>query len=57
MTNKYNKFLKKNQVEFNNKKIELMEKEIKNKIIAYRLMNSPIFDNQEEIEEEKSRSR
>ena len=59
MINKYNKFLKKNQIEFINKKIELVEKEIKNKLIAYRLMYSPIFENmeEEELEEEISRRR
>ena len=59
MINKYEKFLKKNQIEFINKKIELIEKEIKNKIIAYRLMNSPIFENinEEEIIEERSHKR
>ena len=57
--NKYNEFLKKSQIEFINKKIELIEKEVKNKLIAYRLMHSKIFENvqEEEIEEEKSRSR
>ena len=60
MVNKYNKFLKKNQIEFINKKIELMEKEVKNKLITYRLMHSPIFDElemDEEIVEERSRRR
>ena len=58
MVNKYNKFLKKNQIEFINKKIELIEKEVKNKIIAYRLMNSPIFKNiDDEITEERSHRR
>lgn len=59
MVNKYNKFLKKSQIEFINKKIELIEKEVKNKLIAYRLMHSEIFKNidDEEYEEERSRSR
>ena len=58
MINKYNRFLKKNQIEFINKKIELIEKEIKNKLIAYRLMHLPIFENMEdEKEEERSHSR
>ena len=59
MINKYNNFLKKNQIEFVNKKIELIEKEVKNKLIAYRLMHSPMFnelDSDAEFEE-KSRSR
>ena len=60
MVNKYNRFLKKTQIEFINKKIELIEKELKNKLITYRLMHSPIFDefeDEEEIEEERHRSR
>ena len=59
MVNKYNKFLKKSQIEFNNKKLELIEKELKNKLIAYRLMNVDIFDStkDEEIEDERSHRR
>ena len=51
MINKYNKFLKKTQIEFINKKIELIEKEVKNKLIAYRLMHSPLFNGLEEEDE------
>ena len=60
MVNKYNRFLKKDRIEFINKKIELIEKELKNKLITYRLMHSPIFDEleeEEEITEERHRSR
>ena len=60
MINKYDKFLKKTQLEFINKKIELIEKDIKNKLIAYRLIHSPIFNDmvdEEEREEEISRKR
>lgn len=59
MINKYNRFLKKDKIEFINKKIELIEKELKNKLITYRLMHSPIFDeiDEEEKEEERHRSR
>lgn len=60
MINKYDKFLKKSQIEFINKKIELIEKEVKNKLIAYRLMHSPLFtgfDDEDEYEEEMHRSR
>ena len=60
MINKYDKFLKKTQIEFINKKIELIEKEVKNKLIAYRLMHSPIFNNMDDEEdyvEERHRSR
>lgn len=61
MINKYDKFLKKTRIEFINKKIELIEKDIKNKLIAYRLVHSPIFNHvqeeEEEIVEERSRRR
>ncbi len=60
MINKYNRFLKKSEIEFINKKIELIEKEVKNKLMVYRLLNSPIFDEmdiEEEFEEERSRRR
>ncbi len=62
MINKYNKFLKKTQLEFINKKIELIEKDMKNKLIAYRLIHSPLFNNmemeeEEEIEEERRRGK
>ena len=61
MINKYDRFLKKTQLEFINKKIELIEKDVKNKLIAYRLLHSPVFENtieeEEEIEEEKNRRR
>ena len=59
MINKYDRFLKKTQIEFINKKIELIEKEVKNKLIAYRLMHSPLFNelDEEELTEERSRSR
>ncbi len=61
LINKYDKFLKKTQLEFMNKKIELIEKDMKNKLIAYRLLHSPIFSNMEmeedELEDERTRSR
>ena len=64
MINKYNKFLKKTQIEFMNKKIELIEKEVKNKLIAYRLIHSPLFFNkndeyeeEDELEDERSHRR
>lgn len=65
LINKYNRFLKKEQIDFINKKIETIEKETKNKLIAYRLMHSPIFangmflqdENIDEYEEERSHSR
>lgn len=60
MINKYDKFLKKTQIEFINKKIELIEKEVKNKLIAYRLMHSPLFNemnDEDEYVEERHHSR
>ncbi len=62
MINKYNKFLKKTQLEFLNKKMEIIEKDLKNKLIAYRLLHSPIFtniqmENEEEIVEERRRGK
>ena len=65
MINKYNKFLKKTQLEFINKKIELIEKDMKNKLITYRLLHSPIFNNvvmeddsyEENYEEERRRGK
>ena len=60
MVNKYNRFLKKREIDFNNKKIELIEKELKNKLITYRLMHSKVFgeiEEDEEIVEERHRSR
>ncbi len=52
MINKYDKFLKKTQLEFINKKIELIEKQIKNKLIAYRLIHSKVFESDKEESEE-----
>ena len=63
MINKYNKFLKKTQLEFINKKIELIEKDMKNKLIAYRLLHSPLFNNmqmddmEEDMVEERRRGK
>jgi len=60
MINKYDKYLKKTQIEFINKKIELIEKEVKNKLITYRFMHSPLFaemGEEDEYEEEMHRSR
>ena len=51
LINKYNKQLKKTELEFMNKKIELIEKDIKNKLIAYRLVHSPIFENVKNIDD------
>lgn len=53
MINKYDKFLKKTQLEFINKKIELIEKEVKNKLIAYRLINSPMFNNVQMVDDDE----
>lgn len=37
LINKYNRYLKKEKIEFNNKKIEVIEKEIKQKLYEYSL--------------------
>ena len=59
LINKYNKFMKKEKVELINKKIELIEKEIKDKLLACRLVHSQKVKSidDEEIVEEKRRSR
>ncbi len=59
LINKYNKFMKKEKVELINKKIELIEKEIKDKLLACRLVHSRKVKSieDEEIVEEKRRSR
>lgn len=61
MINKYNRFLKKAQIELINKKIELIEKNIKNKLLAYRLIHTQMLNEQkmksEQKEEEKNRRR
>ena len=60
MVNKYSNFLKKNQIQLINKKIELIENEVKNKLIVYRLMHSPMFnelDIDDELEEKRQHSR
>ena len=68
LINKYERFLKKEQMEFLNKKIKLIEEELKNKLLAYRLlhsnmfMNNPVFtndsyDEETEYEEEHHRKR
>ena len=57
LINKYNKFLEKKQAELINKKIELIEKNIKNKLLAYRLINSQKEEKKNQINEEKNRRR
>ena len=57
LTNKYNKFIKKEKIELNNKKLELIEKEIRDKLIAYRLTCTKTNVDQEEIVEERRHSR
>ena len=60
--NKYNKFLKKTQIDLANKKLELIEKEIKNKLLECRMVHAKILekvheDKEEEIVNERRRSR
>ena len=66
MINKYEKHLDKKKMEFNKKKIEVIEKELKNKLIMYRLINTKNVvnsnyyvndDYEEEMEEERHRTR
>ena len=62
MINKYNKFLKKIQIDLVNKKIELIEKEIKNKLLECRMIHTAILDkiyedDEEEIVDERRHSR
>jgi len=62
LINKYKKYLKKEQLEFLNKKIELLEIEIKNKLLSMQIINSAIYnsynaDNDYEVIEEKEQSR
>lgn len=59
---KYNKFLKKNQVDLANKKLELIEKEIKNKLLECRMIRTSILEKvhetkDDEIVSERRRSR
>lgn len=60
--NKYNKFLKKNQMDLINKKLELIEKEIKNKLLECRMIHASVLEKvheekDEEIVNERRRSR
>lgn len=60
--NKYNKFLKKNQMDLINKKLELIEKEIKNKLLECRMIHTSVLEKvheekDEEIVNERRRSR
>lgn len=60
LINKYERFLKKEQKLFYDKKIDLIEKEIKNKLLEYRLIQnamSKFLDEEPIFEEERTRSR
>ena len=66
MINKYEKFLDKKKMEFNQKKVDLIIQNLKKKLITYRLMQTPVFikqndyqkDNYEDdYEEERHRTR
>lgn len=64
MINKYERFLKKEQQEFLKKKISLIEKEVKDKLLAYQIMKQkivqkPLYQEEytDEMEEERHRSR
>ncbi len=62
LINKYKRYLKKEQLEFLNKKIELLEIEIKNKLLSMQIINNAIYNNYNNMnenyeEEEKEQSR
>ena len=60
LINKYERFLKKEQKLFYDKKLALIEKEIKNKLLEYRLIRqamSKFLDDEPVYEEERTRSR
>ncbi len=57
LINKYNKHLKKEQLEFLNKKIELVNADIRNKLISIQMMHSINLKKEEYDEEEKKTSR
>ncbi len=66
MINKYEKFLDKKKMEFNQKKVDLIIQNLKKKLITYRLMQTPVFikqndyqndDYDDDYEEERHRTR
>lgn len=66
MINKYEKFLDKKKMEFNQKKVDLIIQNLKKKLITYRLMQTPVFikqndyqneDYEDDYEEERHRTR
>ncbi len=66
MINKYEKFLHKKKMEFNQKKVDLIIQNLKKKLITYRLMQTPVFikqndyqneDYEDDYEEERHRTR
>ena len=60
LINKYEKFLDKKKREFNKKKIELIEKDLKDKLVMYRIVNTKNnlnYYEDEEFEEERHHTR
>ena len=52
MINKYEKFLDKKKMEFNQKKVNLIIENLKKKLITYRLMQTPVFIKQNDYQNE-----
>ena len=52
MINKYEKFLDKKKMEFNQKKVDLIIQNLKKKLITYRLMQTPVFIKQNDYQNE-----
>ena len=52
MINKYEKFLDKKKMEFNQKKVDLIIQNLKKKLITYRLMQTPVFTKQNDYQNE-----
>jgi len=52
MINKYEKFLDKKKMEFNQKKVDLIIQNLKKKLITYRLMQTPVFVKQNDYQNE-----
>jgi len=60
MNNRYEKYLNKKQKELLKKKTDIIESDIKNKLIAYRISRISLYpknDYEEEFEEERHRTR
>ncbi len=52
LINKYRKYLQKEQLEFLNKKIELLEIELKNKLLSIQIINNALYNNYNSVNNE-----